>query len=100
MAEEDADYPALHGLVTFLSFVVFGSIPLIPFFSPVPAAARFPIAIVGTAMALLIVGLLRSWVTRERMFKGPVEILSVGLVCAAVAYGIGVVLRGFANGAL
>ena len=53
--------------------------------------------IIATGAALLVVGLLRSWVTRERMFKGPLEILSIGTVCAVAAYFVGVALRGFAG---
>lgn len=95
LTAEDTDFPALHGLMTFLAFLCFGSIPISPYFLPLPDTVRFPAAIVSTGLALLLVGLMRSWVTRERMFKGPLEILTVGALCAAAAYGVGVMLRGF-----
>lgn len=98
LAMGDSRYPAFHGLMTFLAFLFFGSIPLLSYIFPVPEESRFVTAIVATAVALLIVGLMRSWVTRERMFKGPLEILSVGAVCALAAYLVGAGFRGFAPG--
>lgn len=86
--------PAMHGLMTFLSFQVFGFIPLIPYILSFSPDARFSIAIVSTFAALALLGLTRSVVTRERLFRGPLEIVSVGAAGAFVAYGIGVLLRG------
>lgn len=99
MADEDG-VPVLHALMTFGAFVLFGAIPILPYLLPIGASSRFPITIASTAVALLVVGLLRSWVTRERLIKGPLEILGVGLLCAFVAYYVGVFLKGFAGGVL
>lgn len=99
VADEDG-VPALHAVMTFIAFVVFGSIPIVPYLLPIPDASRFTVTVVSAAIALLIVGLLRSYVTRERLIKGPLEILSVGSVCAFVAYYVGVALKGLAGGVL
>ncbi|MDD5103491.1 MAG: VIT1/CCC1 transporter family protein [Candidatus Peribacteraceae bacterium] len=88
------DRPLLKGLMTFCSFVIFGAIPLIPYLLPLPDTMRFGAALVSTIAALLLLGITRSITTRERIFKGPLEIVSVGLLCAAVAYGVGAALRG------
>lgn len=93
LADEDG-VPWLHALMTFLAFVLFGSIPIAPYILPIQSTSRFLVTIVSTAIALLAVGLLRSWVTRERLIKGPLEILSVGLICAFTAYYVGVALKG------
>lgn len=85
--------PLLRAFITFLSFVIFGSIPILPYLFSIPEASRFPAALISTFLALLLVGLTRSFITGERWFRGPLEIVSVGLVCAAVAYGIGAFLR-------
>ncbi len=85
----------MHGFATFLGFVVFGSVPLLPYFFTVSPETRFPAAIVGTFAALVLVGITRSIVTRERIYRGIVEIVCVGLVTAGIAYGVGVVLKGF-----
>ncbi len=97
LAPEDTAHPALHGFTTFCSFIVFGMIPITPYLLPIADGSRFTVTIVATGVALLIVGLLRSWVTQERMFKGPLEIVTIGAVCAAAAYFVGVMLRGLAG---
>ncbi len=94
LTPEDTEFPVLHGWVTFCAFIVFGSIPILPYCLPIADASRFPAAVVATGIALLLVGFMRSYVTRERMFKGPLEILSVGALCATAAYVVGVMLRG------
>lgn len=97
LTPEDSDNAALHGLVTFAAFVFFGMIPVTPYILPIPLESRFVVTIVATGIALLLVGLLRSAVTRERMFRGPLEILFIGAVCASVAYFVGAALRDFAG---
>ncbi len=98
LAPEDTDHAILHGVVTFCSFIVFGSLPILPYVLPIAEESRFSVTIASAAFALLLVGLLRSYVTRERIFRGPLEILSIGALCAAAAYFVGVMLRGFAGG--
>lgn len=100
MAPDEDGSPALHAVMTFLSFILFGSIPIVPYLLPLANTSRFIVTIISTVIALLTVGFLRSWVTRERLIRGPLEILSVGLACACVAYVVGVALKGFAGGAL
>ena len=93
LTESASAKPLLHGAMTFLSFIVFGSIPLLPFIFGVSRDDRFVVAIWSTFAALFLLGLTRSFVTRERLFKGPIEIVSVGAMGAIVAYGIGVLLK-------
>lgn len=97
LSPQDSDNAALHGLTTFTAFLIFGMIPITPYLLPIAIESRFVVTIVATALALLLVGLLRSAVTRERMFRGPLEILFIGAVCATVAYFVGAALRGFAG---
>ncbi|MDO8469353.1 MAG: VIT1/CCC1 transporter family protein [Candidatus Peribacter sp.] len=85
--------PLFKGFMTFCSFTVFGSIPLFPYLLPLPDALRFEAALASTTAALILLGVTRSVVTRERIFKGPLEIVGIGLLCAAAAYGVGVFLR-------
>lgn len=99
LADEDGA-PWIHAIMTFTAFVLFGSIPIAPYLLPIAIESRFLITIISTIVALLFVGLLRSWVTRERLIKGPLEILSVGLICAFTAYYVGVALKGLAGVAL
>jgi vacuolar iron transporter family protein len=96
LVREDFGKPVLHGSMTFFSFIAFGSIPILPYVLPVPSGNEFVVTVISTGIALLLVGFLRSFVTRERLIRGPLEIFSVGMFCAAAAYSVGVALKGFA----
>lgn len=97
---EAADKPLIHGITTFLSFIVFGSIPLIPYLFGIIREQRFPVAMFSTLAALIILGLTRSYVTKERLIRGPIEIVSVGAIGAIVAYAIGWALRNLVGAAI
>lgn len=93
MTGETASRPFLHGLMTFLGFLVFGAIPLAPYLFGFGGGRQFLTAVLSTAAALLIVGITRSVVTRERIVRGVVEVLAVGSLATVVAYGTGVLLK-------
>jgi VIT1/CCC1 family predicted Fe2+/Mn2+ transporter len=91
--------PLAHSAATFLGFIIFGSVPLLPYFLGVPLGDRFLIAVVSTFLALLAIGITRSAVTRQRLVQGVLEILAIGISTAAIAYGVGLALRGVAGAA-
>lgn len=97
LTENSASHPLAHGITTFCSFIVFGTIPLIPYLFGIERDLRFTVAIWSTFAALAILGLTRSWVTKERWFRGPLEIIFIGALGAVVAYIIGMLLRDVAE---
>ncbi|TSC79217.1 MAG: hypothetical protein G01um101425_717 [Candidatus Peregrinibacteria bacterium Gr01-1014_25] len=97
LAREASAKPALHGFMTFASFVVFGAVPLVPYVIGLARENRFTVAAWSTAIALLFLGFTRSYVTRERLLRGPIEVLGVGAAGAAVAYAVGVFLKSVAE---
>jgi len=92
--------PLVHAIATFLGFVLFGSIPLLPYLLGASSSQQFAVAIFSTIGALLAVGATRSLVTRERIVRGSLEILGIGLATAVIAFVTGVLLRGVVNVAL
>jgi len=92
-APEDAN-PALNGMMTFLSFVVFGAVPLSPYFVMEPTQATFYLSVAMTLLALMALGLLRWVATRDRLRRALVETVAVGSVCALVAYAVGWLVGG------
>lgn len=85
-----------HGLVTFVGFVTAGVVPLVAYLLPLKAAVQFPGAIALTAAALFAVGASRTFVTRRGLLRSGVEMLLVGSLAAAVAFGIGAFAASFA----
>ena len=84
----------LRALVTFVAFVVFGSIPILPYFLHDPAPGVFTASVAATFGALALLGLLRWHATGERLARALGETLVVGGICAVVAYLVGVLVGG------
>jgi len=86
--------PAADGLMTFLSFVVLGSVPLLPYFFLAPDATTFRLSVAATAAALVALGLLRFSATEEGLARTVGETVLVGGICALVPYGEGAAVAG------
>jgi vacuolar iron transporter family protein len=80
---------ARHGAVTWLSFVLAGLVPLIPFFFGLSHADAFALSVAATAATLFGVGAARSPVTRRSAWRGGLEMLLVGGLAGAAAFGAG-----------
>ena len=92
--EKDEPYPFRHGTMTFVAFVLAGAIPLAAYVLPGGASDRFLLAGVLTLIALFVVGAMRSLVTRAGWLKSGIEMLALGVVASALAYGIGAYVGG------
>ena len=84
--------PAMDGLVTFIAFVIFGSAPLIPYLILEGTDRTFILSILCAFVALVALGLMRWWSTREELVRCVGETVLVGTVCALVAYGVGMIV--------
>ena len=76
------------GVTCFLSFIAFGSVPLIGYTaSPTVEVARG----VSTALfgsMLLVVALLRAYVSTSTAWRSVAEVLVLGTCAGAIAYGV------------
>lgn len=86
--------PALDGLATFLSFLFFGALPLIPYFLWEANRSTFHWSVFATFSALVLLGLLRWKVTAETVSRCVFETVSVGGLCAVIAYAVGMAFSG------
>lgn len=90
MADPDDRSPAMDALATFVSFLFFGAIPLLPYFLRDPDPATFRWSVLATLFALIMIGLIRWRVTSETVARCVGETVAVGGVCAVIAYAVGV----------
>jgi VIT1/CCC1 family predicted Fe2+/Mn2+ transporter len=90
--------PARHGLATFLAFVLIGALPLVPYVVPVLAIDRFVFSVLLTMVALFGVGASRAIVTVDRWWSAGLEMLLLGVLVAAAAYGSGFLVAAAING--
>jgi len=97
---EDKTSPVNKGMVTFASFILVGSIPLIPYIlSFVSATVKeivYPLSIILTFIAFFFIGSAKVYITQKNWLKSGLETLLIGGVAAVIAYGIGYLLRGLA----
>ncbi|MCB9358419.1 VIT1/CCC1 transporter family protein [Candidatus Woesearchaeota archaeon] len=93
---EETESPLKNALITFFSFQIFGFIPLIFYvlkiFFPIQVDS-FLVASVLTGMTLFVLGAIKTKVTERNWFKSGFEMLVVGGIAAAAAYGIGYLLQ-------
>ena len=83
--------PLQSAMLTFVSFVAAGSIPLLPYIL-LGTEAPFRFAVASTATALFTVGALRSVFSGRSWIFCGLEMLFVGGSAAALSYGIGALL--------
>ena len=83
--------------VTFFSFIIVGSVPLLSYFfagnGPAIDEELFLFSCILTAVALSIIGSLKSIVTEKNIFFGILETLFLGGIAAFLAYFVGDVLE-------
>lgn len=84
--------PVQSAAMTFVSFIVAGSIPLLPYLFW-GTRAPFGVVIASTAAALFVVGALRGYFSKTSWIWLGLEMLAVGGFSAAVAYGVGAGIR-------
>jgi len=84
-------FPARHGFATFLAFAAAGAVPLLPFVAP-GNIEPFGLSVALTFVTLFVVGALRATVTADRWLSAGAEMLLLGALVAAAAYGSGAVV--------
>jgi len=91
MSDPRGENEIFTGLATFVSFLFFGSIPLIPFIlqSEGSALLAFIFSSLGTLGALVALGFLKWRVIGTRLLPSLVEVVLVGGTAAILAYVVG-----------
>lgn len=74
-------------VVTFLSFVVAGLVPLVPFIFKLNNVLMLSIVFVG--IALFLIGVIRGYYTDKHWLRSGVEVLLIGGFAAFIAYFVG-----------
>lgn len=95
LPEQEA-FPWKHGLATLVAFVVAGAVPLVPYTLPLAGGRSLSWSTVLTMASLFGVGAARALVTRDRWWKTGLEMLLLGGLVAAAAYGAGALVAAIA----
>ena len=85
--------PLTAGWHTFLSFIIIGFIPLVPFIFSFSEwaflSSPFAITCVVTALAFIIIGLVKAHVNHTSIWSGVAETVALGAIAALLAYFTG-----------
>ncbi|HRN95825.1 MAG TPA: VIT1/CCC1 transporter family protein [Candidatus Levybacteria bacterium] len=93
MTSPENDKPVLTGLSTFVSFILFGAIPIFPYVFLRHDPNIFVISSVATAGALIMLGILRYRVTKETLTRSVGEVVLLGGLSSFIAYLVGTFFR-------
>lgn len=91
MSDPRGENEMFTGLATFLAFMIFGAVPLIPFMlqSSGDPKTAFLFSAAGTFAALILLGLLKWRVVGDRLTASLFEVVMVGGTAAVLAYLVG-----------
>lgn len=91
MADPRGENEIFTGLATFVSFMIFGAIPLLPFMfqSEGNPQTAFMISSFGTFIALVMLGLLKWRVIGTKLLPSLFEVVVVGGTAAVLAFFVG-----------
>ena len=99
LAEERLS-PFKKGMVTFVSFVLVGSIPLLSYFLSyfwhAVSSVAYLVSISLTFLAFFLIGSTKIYVTGKNWLTSGLETLLLGGMAAVIAYMVGYGLRGIA----
>jgi VIT1/CCC1 family predicted Fe2+/Mn2+ transporter len=91
LSAETMGLPITAAIGSLLAFAVGASVPLVPYLL-LAGAAAFTLSIAGTLTALFLVGLGVSRLTHRHPLRSGLRQAALGLLAAAVTYGIGTLL--------
>lgn len=89
MPNPEKENDILMALATFLSFLIFGLIPLIPYVLIRDTPNVFLFSLTTTAIALTALGIFRWKVTHQHIVRSLSETLLLGGLAALIAYFVG-----------
>lgn len=93
MSNPTAENPYFTALATFFAFILFGSIPLLPYILLRGLPNTFSYSVLATITALILLGILRWRIIKDRFLRSVLEILLVGGTAAIIAYFVGTFFR-------
>lgn len=95
---EEESQPVRHAIATLLSFAGAGALPLLPFLVAGSGPQHFAWSTAATLAALFGIGAARSSVTDDSWLASGLEMLGLGVVVAAAAFGAGLFTAALISG--
>ena len=85
--------PFKAAFITFLSFVIAGFVPLVPFFFVSSLENIFLFSALASGALFFVIGAMRTIFTRKAWHWSGLEMFFVGGLAAAIAYAVGFLIK-------
>lgn len=83
--------------VTFLAFIVVGSIPLLSyiylFWRNTTSENTFLASVILSISAFIFIGMIKAWVVKRNIFRSIAESVALGGAAALVAYAVAILIE-------
>ena len=89
--------PLKASVVTFVSFIAVGMVPLIPFLFYQTSTNQFITSVLITVVAFFLVGIARGVVLGRQPFRSGIISVVSGSGAASLAFIVGMLLRSYSN---
>lgn len=87
--ETVGNYPIRNSIITFLSFILFGLIPLLSFiYTPRLNISNYNTSLIASLISMLILGASQGYIMGKNIVKNSLVTSSMGMVGAVVSYQI------------
>lgn len=84
--------PAVSGLIMFISYILAGIVPILPFvFLPIPTAIVW--SVVAALVGLIILGIFKGELTHKSILRSSLEVLIIGGISAAIGIAVGIIFK-------
>lgn len=93
LANPEGENSYLTGLATFVSFAIFGAIPLLAYLLNVSVDRAFIFSTFSTFLALILLGVLKWRVVGKNPIRSIGEVVLIGGTSALIAYFVGTFFR-------
>lgn len=91
---DDLENPLTNGLFMFVSYVVGGLVPLLPYFL-LPVERAIPISVGITLIGLFALGVATTHFSKRSWWKAGIEMVTLASAAAAIGYAVGQLVDSF-----
>ena len=88
--------PKINGIITFLSFIIFGSLPLTTYLlSSKFSKNNYINTFISTTIALFVLGSVQSYFTKKKWYKTGASVTMYGILASFMSYSVAKIVSSY-----
>lgn len=84
--------PKVSGLLVFISYILAGLIPLLPYLI-LPQLEAIPFSVGAALIGMIILGIFKGKLSKKSPFRSALEVLIIGGVAAGIGIAVGLIFK-------